>query len=34
VAFVLLTLIAILSAIVPASRAAALTPVEALRYER
>ncbi len=34
VAFVLLTLIAVLSAIVPASRAAALTPVEALRYER
>jgi putative ABC transport system permease protein len=34
VAFILLTVIAILSAIVPASRAAALTPVEALRYER
>jgi putative ABC transport system permease protein len=34
VAFLMLTVIAILSAIVPASRAAALTPVEALRYER
>jgi putative ABC transport system permease protein len=34
VAFVTLTVIAILSALLPAWRASALTPVEALRYER
>ena len=33
-AFVTLTVIAILSALLPAWRASALTPVEALRYER